>query len=154
MAGFFWTAKPARPAVVPTDTVVPMHFFDDNAINRSVLLYLTLRFDDVLDPERLLRALERLMELGDWRKLGARVRMTVSRAGPHAGNGVRRSELTPRSCRMKASLSIISLPHSTQRDLGLATHMRSTTSASGTTPSRRVSLGRRRTRPSTPISAT
>jgi hypothetical protein len=54
-----------------------MHYFDDNAINRSVLLYITLRFDDNLDPEKLRRALERLMELGDWRKLGARVRMTV-----------------------------------------------------------------------------
>lgn len=77
MAGLFQRAKPERPATVPTDTIIPMHYFDDNSINRSVLLYITLRFDAVLDPERLRCALERLMELGDWRKLGARVRMTV-----------------------------------------------------------------------------
>ena len=74
--GLFQTARKA-PATISTDTVVPIHFFDDNSINRSVLLYLTLRFDKVLDPERLRLGLERLMNLGDWRKLGARVRMTV-----------------------------------------------------------------------------
>ncbi|KLU91721.1 hypothetical protein MAPG_10238 [Magnaporthiopsis poae ATCC 64411] len=74
MAGFFWAAKPKRPPVVPTDTIIPVHYFDDNAINRSVLLYLTLRFDHVLDPGCLRGALERLMQLGGWRKLGARVR--------------------------------------------------------------------------------
>ena len=56
-----------------------MYYFDDNSINRSVLLYITLRFDNVLDPERLRRSLERLMELGDWRKLGARIRKTYLR---------------------------------------------------------------------------
>jgi hypothetical protein len=66
------------PAAVSTDTVIPGHFFDDNSINRSVLLYITLRFDHVLDPERLRHGLESLMQIGDWRKLGARVRLTVS----------------------------------------------------------------------------
>ena len=87
MASFFQAAKPARPAAVPTDTIVPMHCFDDNAINRSLLLYLTLRFDDVLDPERLRHALERLMELGEWRKLGARLRKTVSFLPTCGGGG-------------------------------------------------------------------
>jgi len=71
-------AAPKAPPTVSTDTIVPVHFFDDNAINRSVLLYITLRFDAVLDPERLRHGLERLMETGEWSKLGARVRMTVS----------------------------------------------------------------------------
>lgn len=76
MMGLFQTASKALPTV-STDTIVPVHIFDDNAINRSVLLYITLRFDAVLDPERLRHGLQRLMELGDWRKLGARVRKTV-----------------------------------------------------------------------------
>lgn len=76
MAGFFQKPKPQGPATVPTDTIIPVHYFDDNTINRSVLLYITLRFDDFLDPERLRGAMDRLMELGDWRKLGARIRMT------------------------------------------------------------------------------
>jgi hypothetical protein len=75
--GLFQAAR-KPPPTVPTDTIIPMHFFDDNAINRSVLLYITLRFDDILDSEQLRHGLERLMELGDWRKLGARLRMTVS----------------------------------------------------------------------------
>jgi hypothetical protein len=50
---------------VPTDTVVPMHYFDDNAINRSVVLYITLRFDAVLEPQKLSDGLERLLQIGD-----------------------------------------------------------------------------------------
>lgn len=76
MFGFFEEIKPKKPTN-PTDTIVPIHYFDDNAINRSVLLYITLRFDDVLDPDKLRQGFERLMEIGDWRKLGARVRKTV-----------------------------------------------------------------------------
>jgi hypothetical protein len=41
------------------------------------VLDFTLRFDDVLDSEKLGAALVRLMELGNWRKLGARLRMNV-----------------------------------------------------------------------------
>lgn len=76
MMGWFQTAR-KPPAAIATDTVIPIHLFDDNSINRSVLLYITLRFDQVLNPGQLRNGLERLMELGDWRKLGARVRMTV-----------------------------------------------------------------------------
>jgi len=43
-----------------------------------MVLDFTLRFDDVLDPEKLSAALVRLMELGNWRKLGARLRMNVN----------------------------------------------------------------------------
>lgn len=41
------------------------------------MLDLTLRFDDVLDHEKMRLALVRLVELGNWRKLGARLRMNV-----------------------------------------------------------------------------
>ncbi|KAI7198592.1 hypothetical protein KC316_g3977 [Hortaea werneckii] len=49
--------KPQPPPKVPSDE----HFFS--------------RFDDVLDPEKLRKALERLLQIGGWRKLGARLRL-------------------------------------------------------------------------------
>jgi hypothetical protein len=78
MMGLFSGAKPTEQPTDPTDTVIPLYDFDDNSIYRNVLLYITLRFDDVLDPEKLRQSLERLMEIGDWRKLGARIRKTVT----------------------------------------------------------------------------
>ncbi len=41
-----------------------------------------LRFDDVMDPENLRMSLSRLLEIGDWKKLGARLRMNVSTTNP------------------------------------------------------------------------
>lgn len=54
-----------------------MHSLDSASLFRSIVLDFTLRFDDVLDPEKLSAALVRLMELGNWRKLGARLRLNV-----------------------------------------------------------------------------
>ncbi|KAG5926952.1 hypothetical protein E4U42_002771 [Claviceps africana] len=64
----------ASPATVPTDTVIPFHFYDDTKNTRGICFDVTFRFDDVLDPKRLRGALSRLLELGNWRKLGARIR--------------------------------------------------------------------------------
>lgn len=63
---------------VPTDEVLPMHHFDDNLLNRSIVLAWTLRFSDVLDADKLHDSLARLLEIGDWRKLGGRIRKCVS----------------------------------------------------------------------------
>lgn len=68
---------PFRPARVPTDTVIPLNGHDDTAANRDIVIDFTLRFDDVLDVEKLKAALAKLASLGDWRKLGARVRINV-----------------------------------------------------------------------------
>lgn len=68
-----------KPAVIPTDTIIPLHHLDDISILRCIVNDFTLRFDDVLDPGKLSAALERLLELGNWRKLGARLRLKVSR---------------------------------------------------------------------------
>ncbi|TVY27660.1 Transcriptional regulator [Lachnellula hyalina] len=70
-----FTSKPARPATVPTDTIIPLHSKDDTKSLRPFVLDFTLCFDDVLDAEKLRSSLERLMEIGDWRKLGARLRL-------------------------------------------------------------------------------
>ncbi|KAK7415701.1 hypothetical protein QQX98_005736 [Neonectria punicea] len=66
-----------QPATIQTDDVFPVHFFDDTKTYRSMILTWTLRFNDVLDPEKLHDALARLLETGDWRKLGGRLRLNA-----------------------------------------------------------------------------
>jgi hypothetical protein len=61
----------------PPDTVIPLHYEDDQAVNRSTNMTFTMRFDDVLDVGNLHSALLRLLEIGNWRKLGARLRKGV-----------------------------------------------------------------------------
>jgi hypothetical protein len=74
---FLWSKKRPAPDRVPTDDVIPLHSFDDMDVYRAVVLDFSLRFDDVLDHEKLRLALVRLLEIGDWRKLGARLRRNV-----------------------------------------------------------------------------
>lgn len=86
------SSKPARPTKVPTDTVVPLFSKDDTATNRRIILDFTAGFNDVLDPEKLRGALARLMEIGDWRKLGARLRSNV------------KTSLDVQACRMRPNI--------------------------------------------------
>lgn len=72
-----------EPQRVPTDEVLPTHHFDDNPINRMIILAWTLRFNDVLDADKLHDGLARLLEIGDWRKLGGRIRKGVSLCSAH-----------------------------------------------------------------------
>lgn len=74
------TKKPIRPLTVPTDTVIPLHPLDVLPHTRAISLDFTFRFDDVLDIEKLRAALARLLEIGDWRKLGGRIRLNVGLA--------------------------------------------------------------------------
>ncbi|KAG8159129.1 hypothetical protein KVR01_010790 [Diaporthe batatas] len=69
-----WGPAIVEPQRVPTDEVLPMHYLDDNSLNRSIFLAWTLRFNDVLDADKLHNGLSRLLEIGDWRKLGGRIR--------------------------------------------------------------------------------
>ncbi|KAF4625251.1 hypothetical protein G7Y89_g12920 [Cudoniella acicularis] len=62
------------PARVPTDTVIPVHFFDDTPLWRAFILYSMFVFDDLLDPQKLRDSLEALAQRQGWRKLGARIR--------------------------------------------------------------------------------
>ncbi|KAL8376836.1 hypothetical protein RB595_007794 [Gaeumannomyces hyphopodioides] len=66
--------RPGSPATVPTDTIIPFHYYDDSKHTNGLCFDFTFRFDDVLDADKLRAALSRLLELGDWRKLGARIR--------------------------------------------------------------------------------
>ncbi len=66
------------PAKVATDAVVPLHYFDDTPLWRAFILYSMFVFDDALDPEKLRASLEVLTKREGWRKLGARLRRSVS----------------------------------------------------------------------------
>lgn len=70
----FFTAKRVTPAPVPTDDVTPLRFVDS--------LYpfsvdFSLVFDEVVDPEILREAAEKVLRRDGWRQLGARLRRTV-----------------------------------------------------------------------------
>ncbi|KAI0975769.1 hypothetical protein F4678DRAFT_469588 [Xylaria arbuscula] len=60
-----------------------MHHMDDNSTNRSMVVMCMMRFDDVLDPEILKDSLEKLFSRDGWRKLGARIRLNVSKLDCH-----------------------------------------------------------------------
>ncbi|OHF02037.1 hypothetical protein CORC01_02616 [Colletotrichum orchidophilum] len=75
MGSWFSRVKPKAPATVATDTVIPLNANDDNVFNRAIAMAFMMRFDDVLDPERLHSSLTKLLDREGWRKLGARLRL-------------------------------------------------------------------------------
>lgn len=60
------------------DDLYPLHYFDDTTINRSMIMCWSMKFDDVLDPEALRDSLSQVLDMGDWRKLGGRLKVNVS----------------------------------------------------------------------------
>ncbi|EJT75897.1 hypothetical protein GGTG_05823 [Gaeumannomyces tritici R3-111a-1] len=75
MGGFLSSGQPARN---PTDDVFPVYELDSyNEVTRMVA-WTMLRFDEVLDPLMLRDSLARLATIGDWRKLGSRVRKNAA----------------------------------------------------------------------------
>ncbi len=72
-----WGSKDLPPARFPTDEVVQGHVLDDTATNREIGMTWTLRFEDVLDADKLHGALARLLEIGNWRKIGGRLKLDV-----------------------------------------------------------------------------
>jgi hypothetical protein len=73
-------ASPARipPPRIESDDIYPVHLLDDTKALRNIVVTWTLRFNDVLDPEKLHASLSGLLEIGDWRKVGGRLRLKVS----------------------------------------------------------------------------
>ncbi|KAF7546857.1 hypothetical protein G7Z17_g8139 [Cylindrodendrum hubeiense] len=63
------------PAATECD-IYPVHFFDDNETNRKKTMSWTMRFNDILDAEKIHDSLCRLLEIGDWRKLAGHLRHT------------------------------------------------------------------------------
>ena len=80
---------PARSSFPPveTDDVYPVHMLDDTKTLRDIVIAWTLRFNDVLDAEKLHGSLSRLLEIGDWRKAGGRLRLRVGSLLFAASNG-------------------------------------------------------------------
>ncbi|KAJ4142908.1 hypothetical protein NW765_000046 [Fusarium oxysporum] len=66
------TTAPELANMSTSDIVFPLHEFDDSPINRY-MQHWTLRFDAVLDTQKLCAALTHLLSMGDWRKLGGRL---------------------------------------------------------------------------------
>ncbi|KAG4271291.1 BCL5p [Fusarium proliferatum] len=62
---------PRLPA--ETDAIYPLHMLDDIKTIRVTICTWTLRFNDVLDADKLHASLSSLLEMGDWRKIGGRL---------------------------------------------------------------------------------
>ncbi|KAM0722813.1 hypothetical protein Q7P37_002255 [Cladosporium fusiforme] len=60
------------------DEVIPFRYWDEQDVLQKLVLEFTYRFDDVLDSAKLKASLERLLEIGDWRSLGARFKKNSS----------------------------------------------------------------------------
>ncbi|KEY74818.1 hypothetical protein S7711_06505 [Stachybotrys chartarum IBT 7711] len=58
------------------DIVFPIHEFDDSPVNRFSMHW-TLRFDAVLDTDKLCASLEYLLNLEGWKKLGGRLHLSA-----------------------------------------------------------------------------
>ncbi|KAG8349753.1 hypothetical protein FVEN_g12030 [Fusarium venenatum] len=59
----------------PTDTILPVFYFDDTPLLRNYVQCSTLRFNDALDATMLSDSLSRVITLLGWRKLGGRIRI-------------------------------------------------------------------------------
>lgn len=71
------TRQPPNYPSNPTDTVLPVYYFDDTPLLRNCVQCWTLRFNESLDAEMLRRALSDVLDRPGWRKLGGRIRMNV-----------------------------------------------------------------------------
>jgi hypothetical protein len=116
LSRFMGIGKPRQlPAqAFPEDDIYPLHLQDYNF--RRLLMVSTMRFDDVLDAEKLHNALSQLLKIGDWRKLGGRLRSDVSRLTTcHTDGGCQLTRTrTPRDVE---SWKFMSLHNSRRNDL-------------------------------------
>lgn len=79
-----------QPPTVSTDTVVPLGPFEIAFVTGVSILHSTFIFDDVLDASKLKNSLWSLIERDGWRKLGARLRLNVTKF-PHLHKGEQKS---------------------------------------------------------------
>ncbi|KAL7782671.1 hypothetical protein V8C37DRAFT_397765 [Trichoderma ceciliae] len=64
----------AAPARVEGDKIIPLGFLDNNPLMTRIVLYNLMVYDEVLDPQKLRNALDRLVQKPGWGKMGARLR--------------------------------------------------------------------------------
>jgi hypothetical protein len=74
----FGAAPLKEPQLAETDIVYPVHMLDDTKSLRNIVVTWTLRFNDVLDADKLHAPLSTLLTIGDWKKVGDRLRLNVS----------------------------------------------------------------------------
>ena len=72
------SSSKVSPPQIESDDVYPVHMLDDIKTFRDLAVIWTLRFNDVLDADKLHTSLSKLLEIGDWRKVGGRLRLNVS----------------------------------------------------------------------------
>jgi hypothetical protein len=63
----------------------PLHLLDDTKFNRDCISW-SMRFNDVLDAEMLRDSLSDLLDMGNWRKLGGRLRPKVYTLSLHSNS--------------------------------------------------------------------
>ncbi|UQC91347.1 uncharacterized protein CLUP02_16881 [Colletotrichum lupini] len=68
--------EPRQPDRIPTDTVVQLSAMDSSWMMRMMVMSWSMCFRDVLDPAMLHASLSELLTIGNWKKLGARPRLT------------------------------------------------------------------------------
>ncbi|KPM36043.1 hypothetical protein AK830_g10522 [Neonectria ditissima] len=68
------------PSIVPSDRIIPLHWFEDGFMWKKVIVYTLFVFDDALDPELLRGSLERLIQRDGYKKLGGRLRKNATGA--------------------------------------------------------------------------
>jgi hypothetical protein len=98
--GLFSSPSPPQPATVPSDEIIPLHFWNTALCMRGTVLDISLKFDDVLDFTKLRSGLEELLNVGSWRQLGARLRLNVcvSKMLPRLYADTRKSDRGMESC--------------------------------------------------------
>ncbi|KAJ3497751.1 hypothetical protein NLG97_g1663 [Lecanicillium saksenae] len=77
------------------DHTYPVHLLD-GAKYQHCILTLFIRFNDVLDSEKIRRSLHHLLSIGDWKKLGGRFRTKVDLCGEPEGSSSRLEIHVPR----------------------------------------------------------
>ncbi|KAM7202680.1 hypothetical protein V8F33_002606 [Rhypophila sp. PSN 637] len=73
--------KPAPAPRVPSDDVLPVHPIDGSTVIRNMTMGTGFRFNQVLDCDMIHGALVRLLKIGDWKRLGGRLRLMESDKG-------------------------------------------------------------------------
>ncbi|WKT42334.1 Chloramphenicol acetyltransferase-like domain superfamily [Fusarium oxysporum f. sp. vasinfectum] len=67
---------------LPSDDIVyPTHMIDNVSILKFLVMAWTMRFSDVLDANKLHKSLSELLTIGDWKKLGGRLRNGHNKRG-------------------------------------------------------------------------
>lgn len=82
--GSLWggSKKAAPSTIYDDDQVYPLHLLDLTDGAKKFNIVWTYVFHDVLDADKLNTSLRRLLEIGDWRKLGGRIvqKASISRS--------------------------------------------------------------------------